>query len=127
MLTLAALYGLGMVLASVFLLWGREAWHLTELAIGAGVFRLGPQLSRSAVSASWARSRSSMIPLAVGLDAMRQLAFVDAPGLGGTPPPAVEALILAGMVVVFLGVARWLLRTIEHLARREGRLTARWQ
>ena len=28
-LTLAALYGLGMVLASLFLLWGREAWHLT--------------------------------------------------------------------------------------------------
>ena len=29
-LTLAALYGLGMVLASLFLLWGREAWHLTN-------------------------------------------------------------------------------------------------
>ena len=26
-LTLAALYGLGMVLASLFLMWGREAWH----------------------------------------------------------------------------------------------------
>ena len=30
-LTLAALYGLGMVLASLFLMWGREAWHLTQL------------------------------------------------------------------------------------------------
>src|SRR5688572_22076670 len=32
-LTLAALYGLGMVLASLFLMWGREAWHLTQLLI----------------------------------------------------------------------------------------------
>src|ERR687898_483965 len=30
-LTLAALYGLGMMLASLFLMWGREAFHLTQL------------------------------------------------------------------------------------------------
>jgi len=30
LLTLAALYGLGMMLASLFLMWGREAWHLTQ-------------------------------------------------------------------------------------------------
>src|SRR6476469_1082969 len=28
LLTLLALYGLGMMFASVFLLWGREAWHI---------------------------------------------------------------------------------------------------
>ena len=33
LLTLAALYGLGMVLASLFLAWGRAAFHLTQLAI----------------------------------------------------------------------------------------------
>src|SRR5882724_3227194 len=31
LLTLAALYGLGMMFASLFLLWGREAWHLVNL------------------------------------------------------------------------------------------------
>ena len=30
-LTLAALYGLGMMFASLFLLWGREAWHMVNL------------------------------------------------------------------------------------------------
>ena len=30
-LTLAALYGLGMMFASLFLLWGREAWHIVNL------------------------------------------------------------------------------------------------
>ena len=33
LLTLAALYGLGMVLASLFLMWGREAWHLRPGAV----------------------------------------------------------------------------------------------
>jgi len=30
-LTLLALYGLGMMFASLFLLWGREAWHTVNL------------------------------------------------------------------------------------------------
>src|SRR5439155_2719044 len=66
------------------------------------------------------------IPLAVGLDAMRQLAFAGAQSFG-TPPPSIEALILLVMTVVFLGIARFTLRTFERLARQEGRLTMRWQ
>ena len=31
LLTLVALYGLGMLMASLFLFWGREAWHLANL------------------------------------------------------------------------------------------------
>ncbi len=58
---------------------------------------------------------------------MRQLAFVGATFPIGTPPPAVEALILAAMTVVFLLAARWMLRTLERLARKEGRLSVRWQ
>ena len=69
----------------------------------------------------------STIPFAVGLDAMRQLTFPDAPGMGGTPPPEVELLILAVMTVFFVLLARWMIRTIERLARREGTLGLRWQ
>ena len=43
-LTLAALYGLGMMLASLFLMWGREAWHLTQLLDRAGLLRVRAQL-----------------------------------------------------------------------------------
>jgi ABC-2 type transport system permease protein len=32
LLTLAALYGLGIMLSSLFVMWGREAWHLMRLA-----------------------------------------------------------------------------------------------
>jgi ABC-2 type transport system permease protein len=126
LLTLAALYGLGMMLASLFLAWGREAYHLTELAIEPIYFVSGLNfpVGRLGFVGSLA---ISILPLAVGLDAMRQLAFVDAPGLGGTPPPAVEAAILVVMTVVFIGAARWMLAALERRARRDGRLTSRWQ
>ena len=31
LLMMLALYGLGMVFSSAFLLWGREAWHMVNL------------------------------------------------------------------------------------------------
>lgn len=126
LLTLAALYGLGMVLASLFLAWGREAFHLTQLAIEPIYFVSGLNfpVGRLGLLGSLA---ISILPLAVGLDAMRQLAFVDAPGLGGTPPAAVEAAILVAMTVIFIAAARWMLGALERRARRDGRLSARWQ
>jgi hypothetical protein len=45
----------------------------------------------------------------------------------GTPSPEVEAVILLGMTVVFLLIARLTLRILERLARKEGRLSIRWQ
>lgn len=125
-LTLAALYGFGMMLASLFLMWGREAWHMTQLAVEPVYFLSGLNFPIGRLGIVGALAIST-IPLAVGLDAMRQLAFVDAPGLAGTPSPEVETLILVAMSVVFIALARWLLATIEQRARREGRLTARWQ
>lgn len=124
LLTLAALYGLGMVLASGFLLLGREAWHLTQAmqepvyfvsGLNFPVGRLG-MLGLLAIA---------FVPLAVGLDAMRQLVFADSTAHTGTPGPAVEALILVVMTVVSLVAARIALRRLEWLARHEGRLTVR--
>jgi hypothetical protein len=31
------------------------------------------------------------------------------------------------MTVVFIGAARWMLAALEQRARREGRLSVRWQ
>jgi ABC-2 type transport system permease protein len=125
-LTLAALYGLGMVLASLFLMWGREAWHLTQLLVEPVYFVSGLNfpIVRLGVLGSVA---ISVLPLAVGLDAMRQLAFAGAAYPIGTPSPAVEAAILVVMVVVFLVLSRWTLTVLERLARQEGRLSVRWQ
>ena len=123
-LTLAALYGLGMVLSSLFLLWGREAWHLANLLEEPVYFVSGLNFPVARLGLLGALAIST-IPLAVGLDAMRQLAFEDAEVVIGTPPPEVEALILVVMTVAFLILARVMLRVMERLARREGRLTVR--
>src|SRR5947199_2848584 len=126
LLTVAALYGLGMMLAGLFLMWGREAWHLTQLLVEPVYFVSGLNfpVGRLGVLGSVA---ISILPLAVGLDAMRQLAFAGAAYPIGTPSPAIEALILLAMVVVFIVLSRWTLATLERLARSEGRLSVRWQ
>ena len=125
-LTLAALYGLGMMLASLFVMWGREAFHLTQLLTEPIYFVSGLNfpVARLGILGSLALGT---IPLAVGLDAMRQLAFATAAFPVGTPEPAVEALILVAMTIVFLGASRLMLATMERLARKEGRLSVRWQ
>ena len=125
-LTLGALYGLGMMLASLFLMWGREAWHLTQLLMEPVYFVSGLNfpVGRLGVLGSLA---ISLLPLAVGLDALRQLAFAGTAYPLGTPLPEVETLILVGMVVVFLVLSRWTLAILERRARQEGRLSVRWQ
>jgi ABC-2 type transport system permease protein len=125
-LTLAALYGLGMMLASLFLMWGREAWHLTQLLMEPVYFVSGLNfpVGRLGVLGSLA---ISLLPLAVGLDALRQLAFAGTAYPIGTPSPEIETLILVVMVVVFIGLSRWTLAVLERRARQEGRLSVRWQ
>ena len=125
LLTMVPLYGMGMLFASLFLMWGREAFHLAQL-LQEPIYFLGgvnfPLRHLGGVSALIAAT----LPLAVGLDAMRQLAF-PGPASEGILPVGAEIAILAAMAVVFLVGARLALGYLETLARREGRLTLRWQ
>ncbi len=125
-LTLAALYGLGMVLASLFLMWGREAWHMTQLMVEPVYFVSGLNFPIVALGRIGALALAT-IPLATGLDAMRQLAFAGSSGTPAILPPEAEAAILVLMTVFFTLLARYMLRTLETRARREGRLTVRWR
>lgn len=125
LLTMIPLYGLGMLFASLFLLWGREAFHLAQL-LQEPIYFLGgvnfPIRHLGVVSGLVVAT----LPLAVGLDAMRQLVFPGAASQG-VLPVGTEMTILAVMGVVFLIGARLALGWLETLARREGRLTLRWQ
>jgi ABC-2 type transport system permease protein len=125
-LTLSALYGFGMVLASLFLMWGREAFHMTQLFTEPIYFVSGLNFPVARLGFVGALAIGT-IPLAVGLDAMRQLAFAGVEFPVGTPPAEVEVVILVAMTVVFLLIARWMLAFLERMARREGRLSIRWQ
>jgi ABC-2 type transport system permease protein len=125
LLTMIPLYGLGMLFASLFLLCGREAFHLAQL-LQEPIYFLGgvnfPIRHLGVVSGLVVAT----LPLAVGLDAMRQLVFPGAASQG-VLPVGTEMAILAVMGVVFLIGARLALGWLETLARREGRLTLRWQ
>ena len=125
-LTLSALYGFGMVLASLFLMWGREAFHMTQLFTEPIYFVSGLNFPVARLGFVGALAIGT-IPLAVGLDAMRQLAFAGVEFPVGTPPAEVEVLILVAMTVVFLLIACLMLAFLERMARREGRLSIRWQ
>jgi ABC-2 type transport system permease protein len=124
LLTLFALYGMGMVFASAFLWWGRQALHVVGL-MQEPVYLLSglnfPVRTLGTVVASGA----ALLPLTAGVDAMRQILF---PRFAeqGLMPIWVEMLILGGLGLVFVVVAQILLRKLEKISRREGRLTVRW-
>lgn len=121
MLTMIALYGMGMMSASLFLLLGREAWHLSNLAQEPIYLVSGFYFPISSFS-FWVAAGASIIPLTLGLDAMRQLVFPSGPALGFLTVP-VEILVLVLMSVVFVVAASYMLAHLEKLAIREGRLT----
>jgi ABC-2 type transport system permease protein len=121
MLTMVALYGMGMMSASLFLLFSREAWHLANLAQEPVYLVSGFYFPISSFS-FWVAAAASIIPLTLGLDAMRQLVFPSGPALGFLTV-RLEILLLVVMSVIFVIGARYLLAHLEVLAIREGRLT----
>ena len=120
--TLAALYGLGMLFASLFLLWGREAWHLIGLLQEPVYLLSGTNFPVSVLPRAVALVASA-IPLTLGMDAMRQVLFRTT----GLFDVWVELGVLSGLAVVFFFAARRGLRYLERRAREEGKLTVRWQ
>jgi ABC-2 type transport system permease protein len=123
LLTLTALYGLGMMFASVFLRWGREAWHLVNLLQEPVYLLTGTNFPVSAIFPKAVAAAATLIPLTAGMDAMRQVLF-RTPGVFDV---WAEVAALAVLSAVFLVAARWLLARLERQAREEGKLTVRWQ
>jgi ABC-2 type transport system permease protein len=120
-LALVALYGMGMLFASLFLMLGREAWHLSNLAQEPVYLVSGFYFPIKSFNI-WIAGAASVIPLTLGLDAMRQLVFPSGPALGFLSVE-IEIGLLVILSIVFLFAARSLLRHLERLAIREGRIT----
>jgi ABC-2 type transport system permease protein len=121
---LLALYALGMTLSSVFLLYGREAWHVSNALQEPVYFVSGLYFPLRTLGAfGWVMA--GIVPLGLGLDAMRQVVLGNA--AHGLLPVPIETSILFGLGLVFLVTARFALDHLERLSKREGRLTQRWQ
>ncbi|MFQ6012311.1 MAG: ABC transporter permease [Thermoplasmata archaeon] len=128
--TLVALYGMGMLFASIYLLYGREAWNISNLLqepvfLGAGFyFPVRAFLGILGPAGFWVAVGVSLIPMTLGLDAMRQLLFPELLEWG-LLDPFLELLLLLLLSVVFVFLARRALSYLERLAMQEGRLTQR--
>lgn len=120
-LAMIALYGMGMMAASIFLLLSREAWHLANLAQEPIYLVSGFYFPIKALG-FWVALGASIIPLSLGMDAMRQLAFPSGSSLGFLSVK-VEIIILIVLCGLFIFGAKLLLSYMERLAIREGRLT----
>lgn len=122
LVTLIALYGLGMMFASLFLLWGREAWHLVNL-LQEPVYLVTGMNFPVRIFPTAVALTAGIIPMTFGMDAMRQLLF----GAEGVLSVEVELGILAILAVAFVVAAQRCLRYLEGRAKRTGRLTVKWQ
>jgi ABC-2 type transport system permease protein len=131
--TLVALYGMGMMFASLYLLYGREAWHLSAMMeepvfLASGFYFPVKALTYVGGAGRIAAFGATIVPATLGLDALRQLIF---PGFFAGQfwffDVEVEFAILLLLAVVFLLLGRLLLGHLEKLAKQEGRLTTRHQ
>jgi len=122
--TMIALYGMGMMFASLYMLWGREAWHISEV-LTEPIYLLSGFYFPVKYLGTGIAAVAALIPLTLGLDGMRQLLFPYAGD--GFIPATHELVILVILSVVFLFLARYSLNYMEGLAKKEGRLTLRWQ
>jgi len=123
LLTMSALYGMGMLFASLFLLYGRNVWQINAMMqepiyLISGFYfpvkNFGMVVSLAA----------SILPMTLGMDAMRQLMFSSGPAIGFLPVRK-EIVGLVFLSVVFVTAAKYWLDKMERLAVQEGTLTDR--
>ncbi|MGB9636138.1 MAG: ABC transporter permease [Thermoplasmata archaeon] len=122
---LLALYGMGMLFASLYLMWGREAWYMNNLLQEPIYFLSGQYFPVKALGTTVA-AFASLIPLTLGLDAMRQILFPESSPWGFLNP-WIELTILSMLAVIFIIFAKYALDKVEYLGKTKGTLTMRWQ
>ena len=120
-LTIAALYAMGMMFASLFLLFGREARHFIEASQEPAYLLSGTYFPIRSLGV-WVAGAASLVPLTLGLDAIRQLVFAPGAKLGFLSP-RIEIIVLFALNALFLIGAYLALQYMERLAIAEGKLT----
>lgn len=123
-LTMMALYGLGMLFSSLYLMWGREAWHLSNM-FQEPIYLVSGFYFPVRALGFYISALASLIPATLGLDAFRQLTYGEM--AQGLLPVSLEAIILCILAVVFLYLADRFLAKMETLGKSYGTLTLRGQ
>jgi ABC-2 type transport system permease protein len=121
-LTITALYALGMLFASLFMLYGREAWHTASLLQEPVYFLSGSYFPINSLP-FFIQLLASLIPLTFGLDGIRRV-MVQGEGIANIWLNLVALVIF---ILVLFPLAKFALNYMENLGKKEGRLTLRWQ
>jgi len=124
-LTLTALYGLGMLMSSLYMLYGRGALNLNDV-LSEPVYLLSglyfPTVGRYSPFPTVLQLLVSLIPLTFGIDGLRRTIILGETLESLTPHIAV----LTVLSIVLIPLAWRTLNYMETLGRREGRLSLRW-
>jgi len=121
-LTIIALYALGMLFASLFMLYGREAWHTANLLQEPVHFLSGLYFPAKYLPFT-VQLLASLIPLTFGLDGIRRTVILGE----GIADIWLNVVALVIFILVLLPLAKFALNYMENLGKKEGRLTLRWQ
>jgi len=121
-LTIIALYALGMLFASLFMLYGREAWHTANLFQEPVHFLSGLYFPAKYLPFI-AQLVGSLIPLTFGLDGIRRVIILGE----GIADIWINVVVLVLFTLVLLPLSKFALNFMENLGKKEGRLTLRWQ
>jgi ABC-2 type transport system permease protein len=124
-LTLTALYGLGMLMSSLYMLYGRGALNLNEV-LSEPVYLLSglyfPTVGRYSPFPTVLQLLVSLIPLTFGIDGLRRTIILGET-LGSL---TLHIAVLTVLSIVLIPLAWRTLNYMETLGRREGRLSLRW-
>ena len=123
-LTLASLYAMGMALASLYLAYGREAESMNEVlqepvSMLSGMYF--PSIGSQSPFPFALQAVASLIPLTIGMDALRKTLFSG----GGASQVAPDLLVLAVMAVVLLALSTYALKLLERKGRSDGTIAVR--
>ncbi len=118
--TLVALAGLGMAISSLFFLAGRGVMNGMQVMVEPVFFLGGFYFPIRQLGMIVATAAAGFIPVALGLDALRQTMFAG--HSYGLYPPLYELITLLVLSVVFLVISIWLLEHLENLGRQQGKL-----
>ena len=124
-LSMFALYGMGMLFSSVFMLFGRGAWQTSAL-FQEPIYLLGGFYYPVKTLGAAVAAIGSLLPITLGLDGMRQLTLKSGK-LMGFLSVKTEILLLVLMSVFFLLAAYYALIFMEKMGKKEGKLSLRWQ
>jgi ABC-2 type transport system permease protein len=123
-LTLASLYAMGMVLSSLYLTYGREAESFNEVlqepvSMLSGLYF--PALGSQSPFPLAIQAVASLIPLTIGMDALRKTLFYG----NNIAQVWGDLAILAVMAGVLLFLSTFFLKLLENRGRKEGTISVR--